>query len=279
MSVLLGRGPTLDGLSALEVRLALRGRAPILGALLFGAAAAVTAVIGLAAFRQVGLGAVTPAAMALLELSITLPTLIAIVVGAMALQGDGGSRAMLRAAGMPAWGIVLAKACALIATSAVTVTAGYGAAALVLAGSLGPRDLAPFGFLILVTLMVAIACGSIGLLVSALARERSAALLGAIATWAVLAIGVDLVLIVLAPAVRGGTLLAVAALLDPIEAARIAGLLALGADGHVLGTLGAYVGATMGSGRAALALLAALATWIAVPAALACIALSRRETA
>lgn len=277
MSALAGHGPSLEALSALEVRLALRGRAPTIGALVFAAAAVATALIGIATFRRVGLGAVTPAAMGLVELSVTLPTLIAIVVGSAALQGDAGSRAMLRAAGLTVRSTVLAKAFGLIATCAATVAAGYGAAALVLAGSLAPRDLAPFGVLLLVTFMATVACGSLGVLISALARQRSAALLGAIAAWALLAIGVDLLLIAAAPAVRGGALLAAAAVLDPIEAARIAGLLALGADGHVLGTLGAYLTAAVGPGRAALVLLGTLAAWAVVPFVAASLVLARRE--
>lgn len=270
---------TQDALAAFELRLALRGRAPAIGALVFGAAATVTALVGVTTFRRLGLGAVTPAAMGLVELGVALPTLVAIVAGAAAFHGerDAAFRRMLRAAGARPGALVLAKMWGIVATCAVTVLAGYGAAALVLAGSLGARDLAAFAFLFVVTLLVALACGAVGLLISTLARERTSALLAAIGVWALLAVGADLVVIAVAPVVPGGLALGAAAVLDPIEAARIAGLLALGADAHVLGAIGAYVSISAGPGRAALALLAVLLVWTALPLVAARVLLARRE--
>lgn len=271
---------TADALASFELRLALRGRAPLIGALVFGTAAAVTALVGLAAFRRLGLGAVTPAAMGLLELAVTLPALVAIVVGAAAFHGDGdaGFRAMLRAAGARPGALVLAKMWGILATAAVTVLAGYAAAALALSGTLGARDLAAFTFLVIVTLLVAVACGSVGLLISAIARERAGALLAAIGVWALFAIGVDLAVIGLAPALRSdGVVLALAAAIDPIEAARVAGLIALGADAHVLGAVGTYIESTLGAGTAVLALLAALVMWTVLPLVAARAAITRRD--
>jgi len=273
---------TAGALAVFELRLALRARAPVIGALVFGASAAIIVIAGLSTFRRLGLGTVTPAAMGLVELAVTLPTLVAIAAGAAALHGDGDAtfRAMLRAAGArPAW-LVLAKLWGVVATATVTVLAGYGAAALALAGSIGAGDLAPFTFLVVTTLLVAVACGSLGLLISALARERTTALLGAIGAWATLAIGIDLVLIGLAPVLpAGGLALAVAAAIDPIEAARVAGLLALGADAHVLGAVGAFVATTLGPGPAVLGLLAVIVAWTAVALVLTGAALARRERA
>lgn len=275
-----GRRVTADALASFELRLALRGRAPLVGALVFGVAAAVVALVGVTTFRRLGLGAVTPAAMGLLELSVTLPALVAMVVGAAAFHGDGDAafRAMLRAAGARPAALVLGKMWGIAATAAVTVLAGYGVAALALAGTLTVRDLAPFTFLLIVTLLVTVACGAIGVLISALARERAGALLGAIGIWALFAIGIDLVVIGLAPALRcDGLVLALAAVADPIEAARIAGLLALGADAHVLGGVGAYVSGTLGAGTAVLALLTALGLWTVLPLVAARAAITRRD--
>lgn len=275
-----GRRVSAEALASFELRLALRGRAPLVGAVVFGAAAAVVAFVGVTTFRRLGLGAVTPAAMGLLELSVTLPALVAVVVGAAAFHGDGDAafRAMLRAAGARPGSLVLGKMWGIAATVAVTVLAGYGAAALALAGTLTVRDLAPFTFLLILALLVAIACGAIGVLISALARERAGALLGAIGIWALFAIGVDLVVIGLAPVLRSdGLVLAAAAVVDPIEAARVAGLLALGADAHVLGAVGTYVETAFGARTAVLAMLGVVVAWTALALLAARAAVTRRE--
>lgn len=269
-----------DDLSAFELRLSLRGRAALAGALAYGAAVGAVALVGLSAFRQVGLGALTPASTGLLEIGLLVPTLVALVCGGIALHGDreDALRAMLRASGVPAHTIVLAKLVGLIALSAIVVLTGTAVAALVLAGALRASDVAILVYLLVIILLATVASASIGLLVSALARDRSHALIASLAVWSALAIGIDVAILALAPALRaGGPLLALAAAIDPLEAARIAGLLALGADAHVLGSLGASLAATAGAPRALLGLLGALVLWTVVPTAAACLVVARRE--
>ncbi|MEX2047213.1 MAG: hypothetical protein WEE03_08605, partial [Chloroflexota bacterium] len=62
-SAALARSRALDELTAFEVGLALRGSGVLIGALVHGAAMALVAIVGLGTFRQVGLGALTPAAL------------------------------------------------------------------------------------------------------------------------------------------------------------------------------------------------------------------------
>lgn len=280
-SAQLARSRALDELTAFEVGLALRGSGVAVGAVVHGAAMALVAIVGLGAFRQVGLGALTPAALGLLEIGLIVPTLIALVLGGAALHGDDEDsvRAMLLISGADLREIVLAKLLAVVAVGAVVVSTGAGIAALLLASSLRPADLAPFGFVVIVTFLATAAAASVGVLVSALARDRTQAIVGAIAVWAVLAVGVDLVVLVAAPAVGGVAPLALAAVLDPIEAARLAGLISLGADGQVLGSLGTFVSLTVGPARAVSLLVLALVLWILVPFGAAVVALGRRERA
>ena len=58
-----------DALVALELRGALRGRLPVGGAVAFAALAAAVTLLGLSAFRTVGLSQVTPAAIGLLNVA------------------------------------------------------------------------------------------------------------------------------------------------------------------------------------------------------------------
>ncbi|HUH14581.1 MAG TPA: ABC transporter permease subunit [Gaiellaceae bacterium] len=274
------RSRALDELTAFEVGLALRGPGVVLAAAVHGVAMGLVAIVGLGTFRQVGLGAVTPAALGLLEIGLIVPTLVALVLGAAALHGEDedGVRAALLLSGADLRDIVLAKLLAVVAVGAVVVATGSGVAALLLASSVQAGDLAPFGFIVLVTLLATTASASIGVLISALARDRVQAIVAAIAVWALLAVGIDVVVLLAGSALgAAGPLLVAAAALDPIAAARLAGLIALGADSHVLGSLGTYVSLTLGSGRAMSLLVLVIAAWTVVPVAIAAAAIGRRE--
>lgn len=263
-----------------ELRLAARGRRLPAATALFALLAGAVTVMGLAAFREIGIGAASPAAIALLQLMLLVPTAFALVEGALALQGDreGGFLAMLRAAGVPGSDIAVAKVVAVTLTSWTLVAAGLGTAALVLAGSMSAADLAGYAALVTIALLTTAACAAIGVLVSAYAAARHQAVTAALALWFVLAIGLDLAIFAVAPFVRVGTAgLFVVLAVDPLEAGRVLGLLALGADSSVLGPLGTFLRATLGIGPAAGLLVAADVLWLGFATIVAGIRLSGRR--
>lgn len=276
----LARSRALDELTAFELGLALRGPGVAIGALAHGAAMGLVTIVGIGTFREVGLAALTPAALGLLEIGLIVPTLMALVLGAAALHGEDeeGVRAMLLLSGADLREIVLAKLLAVVSAGGVVVSAGSGVAALLLASSVRSDDLVPLALIVVLTFLATAAAASIGVLVSALAQDRVQAIVASIAVWAALAIGVDLVVLVAGPALGAAApVLAAAAVIDPIEAARLAGLMALGADGHVLGSLGTLVSLSLGPGRAMSLAVAVLVMWILVPYAAAVRVLSRRK--
>ncbi len=257
---------SVGAIVAFETRLALRGRAILVAALTFAVTAALVAGLGLVTFRQLGLQAVTPSAIALLDLILLVPTLVAVVVGASALSapGDAALRAMLRARGLSAPAIATAKLIAAATASWIIVLAGAGSAALVLVGTASARDLAVLSVIVVSSLLCCAAMAGAGLVVGALLRGRAEALLAGLAVWAVLALGVDLVLMAVAPLLRGASApLLIAAALDPIEAARLAGLVAMGADAQVLGATGALLRSSLGAGPSLLALIGVELAWTA----------------
>lgn len=271
---------SLDTMVAFESRLVLRGRALLVTAIVFAVAAALVASLGLVAFRQLGLQAVTPAAIALLDLALLVPTLIALVVGASALSapGDAPLRAMLRARGVSAAAITTAKLTAASGASWVILLAGIGSAALVLVGTASAGDVAVLAVILVASLLCCVSMAAAGLVVGVLLRGRAEALLAGVAVWAVLALGVDLVLMALAPSFRGASApLLLAAALDPIEAARLAGLLAMGADAQVLGATGALLRSSFGGGSSLLALLGVELAWTLVLWKVASALVGRRD--
>ena len=226
-------------LARFQTRVLLRGRAALVAAGVFALAAGLTAVLGLDSFRQVGLGAVGPAAAAIVNLAILLPTAKAILLGALGLSGDreSGFAALLRARGVGAGSLVVATWGAVTAAAWLALGLGFGMASLVLQAGLG-----------------------------------------AVATWFLLAIGLDLVVLGLGAFVHlgeGAILVAVAA--DPFTSGRIAALLLLDAGGGVLGSVGQYLVLRVGAPAAAALLVAIVCAWVAVPLLLASRIVSRRD--
>ena len=84
--------------------------------------------------------------------------------------------------------------------------------------------------------------------------------------WFLLALGMDLALVAVAPAIRMGPVgLLVAVLCNPLEAGRVLALLAASPDGTVLGPFGAYLVESFGSAGASAILVGSLVFWVAAP--------------
>lgn len=255
-------------LAAFQARILFRGRSTIVAAAVFAVAAGLATVLGLGSFRQVGLGAVGPAAAAIVNLAILLPTAQAILLGALALTGDreNGFAAMLRARGIGSSGLVLTTWWSVTAAAWLSLGAGFGLAALVIAGSVPLEDLPTFAALFAAMLVVAAAAAAIGVLVGALAATRLQAALGAVAVWFTLAIGVDLLILGLGAFVHfGEAAILGAAVIDPLTSGRLAALLLLDAEGGVLGPTGQYLVSRLGSPGAVLGLVCIVAAWVALP--------------
>lgn len=267
-------------LAGFQARTILRGRAALAAAVLFGLVAGLVAVLGLGSFRQVGLGAVGPAAAAIVNLAILLPTAQAMLLGALAVSGDreNGFAAMLRARGVSAPALALASWWATVLAAWLTLLAGFGVAALVIAGNVPMGDLPTFGGILLVMLAVAAAAAAVGVLIGSVAGSRLQAALGAVAAWFALAVGLDLLVIGLGAFVRfgeGAIILAAAA--DPFTSGRLAALLLLDAQGGVLGPVGLYLVDRLGAIGSVAALVAVIGAWVLVPLGLAVRSIARRD--
>lgn len=242
-------------------------------------AAGVVTAFGLSAFRQLGLGAASPAAIALQSLSLLVPSAFALVVGALAGAEARSSSLtdMLLAFGVSGERIVAAKLAAVLQGSLTIVAAGYGAAALVLIGSALASDVAVFAALFVVVMLTTSALAALGMLLGAIARHGQTVAL-ALGAWLVMAVGLDLVLIAATPLLRlGAPVLFVVLALDPIESGRILGLLTLGADSALLGPIGALTRQTLGVGLTAAIVVLVDVLWIGLGTLAAGRAIARRS--
>lgn len=119
----------------------------------------------------------------------------------------------------------------------------------------------------------------VGMFVSVSSRSAAQAQGAAVFAWFVFVLLYDLVL--MGSLALGGLpiqLLSAALVANPIDAARVLGVLALEPDLYLLGPAGAYLASRLSRGGAATVLVAALAIWAVAPALLAAVrfALHRR---
>lgn len=270
----------MEAVAIFELRDLLRGRWALVAVIAFALAAMVLSLIGLESYRQVGLRSVGPAAVSFINLALLLPSLQALLLGALTVssQRERGVLAMLRASGATSWALVGGAWMAVTLSAAASLALGFGVTALVLAGNVPADDLPIFGAVSVVMVGAAAAGAAIGVLVGVLAGSRLQAALVAVAAWFVLAVGLDLLVIGLGVFMRAGeAALLAAALANPLEAARLAALLLLDAGGTVLGPLGSYLVGRFGGSGSIILLLVALIGWVALPLGLATRAIGRRD--
>ena len=263
-----------------QARSALRGRWSIIALLAFVAASAVVALLGLGSFRQIGLGAVGPAAVSFLNLALLLPTAQALLLGALALSGEreSGFMSALRARGLGSGSIVVATWLAVTLSAWLSLIAGFAVVAVIVAGAVPLADMPTFVGILVVCAACAAVAAAIGVLVGSAVSNRLQASLVAIAAWFLLALGLDLVVIGLGVFLSLGEPAILAAVLaNPIESARVAGLLLLDASGSALGTMGIYLDDNLGRIGSLMVLAACLLVWIMAPLAAAGWVLSRRD--
>jgi Cu-processing system permease protein len=267
-------------LMTFQARSVIRGRWSMVAILGFAVAAAIVAFLGLGSFRQLGLGAVGPAAVSLLNLALLLPTAQALLLGALALSGEreSGFMAALRARGMSSRTAILATWLAVTVSAWLSLIAGFGVVAIIVAGNVPMGDMPVFFAIMLICGASAAVAAAVGVLVGSAVTNRLQASLVAIATWFLLALGLDLVVIGLGVFLAlGEPAILVAVLANPIESARVAALMLLDASGGALGTMGIYLSETIGNIGSLALLFAALALWVIVPLGLASLILSRRD--
>lgn len=253
---------------AFSLRDLVRGRWALVAIGAFALTALAVSILGLSSYRQVGLRSVGPAAVSFVNVALLLPSLQALLLGALTVSAnrERGLLGMLRASGASSFSLCTGTWAAVTLSTAISLGLGFGTTALVFAGNVPAEDLAIFGVLALVMLLAAASASAVGVLLGSLAGTRLQAALAAVATWFVLAVGLDLLVIGLGVFLRAGEpALLAAAVANPLQAARLAALLLLDAGATMLGPLGSYLVGRLGAAGSIGLLGVVLAAWTVVP--------------
>ena len=243
--------------------------------------AAVLATLGLAATAS-GLDSTSGLALqafgrttaTLMNLCLLLAPLVAVLMGAGAIAGERerGTLEHLLAQPLTRTALLLGKHLGLVAALTAATVAGFVPAGMLIASASGAQMVGHYLLFPAIASLAGMAMAGVGVFISVSSRSAVQAQGTAVFAWFALVLLYDLVLMgSLATSGLPAEWLAAALLANPVDAARVLGVLALEPDLYLLGPAGAYIASRFSHDGAAALLLLALAFWASAPVACAVI--------
>jgi Cu-processing system permease protein len=239
-----------------------------------GFAAAVTGINGSSGLALQAFGRTTAT---LMNLCLLLAPLVAVLMGAASVAGERerGTLEHLLAQPLTRHGLLLGKHAGLLIALTAATLAGFLPAGVLIAWSVGPAVLPHYLVFPLIASLVGAAMAGVGLLVSVSCRSAVQAQGTAVFVWFAFVLLYDLLLMgSLALSGLKVELLSILLLANPVDAARVLGVLALEPDLYLLGPAGAYLASQLSRGGTAVLLVLTLLAWVVGPLALALIRFS-----
>ena len=262
-----------------ELREAVRSRWFIMYTIAFVALGLGVSYISAASAGSSGLAGYGRTTAGLINIILLVVPLMALTAGAGTIASDRerGTLAYLLAQPVSRIELLLGKYVGLAGALIASIGLGLGVCAGILAwksGAAGPAAMLWFAAL---SIGLALAMLSVGILISALARKASVAVGAAVFLWLVLVFVSDLGLMAgtLALKLRIENLFALS-LINPLQVFKMWSLHAIDSSLDVLGPAGLYASEELGS-RLHLIFSSALAAWVIVPLAMASVIFSRRS--
>jgi Cu-processing system permease protein len=251
-----------------ELRDAIRNRWVIGYSVLLGVLGLVAAAAGFESSAGLALQTFGRTTATLMNLCLLLAPIVAVLAGAAAIAGeqDRGTLELLLAQPITRGRLLLSKYGGLLASLAIATIAGFTPAGVFIAAQAGPAYLGHYLLFPAIAIVLAAAMLGIGFLISVSSRTPIQAQGAAVFVWFGFVLLYDLLLM--------GTLtisglriefLAASLVVNPVDAARVLGVLALEPDLYLLGPAGAYLTAHFSRAGAALWLAASLAFWMVIP--------------
>lgn len=204
----------------------------------------------------------------LLNLALLLAPLVGVLMGAASIAGERerGTLEHLLAQPLSRTGLLIGKHAGLLVALAMATAAGFLPAGLLIAANSGPGMLPHFALFPALAVGAAASLAGVGLVISVSSRSAVQAQGAAVAVWFTLALLYDLVLIgSLSVSGLAPHWLVAALALNPIDATRVMGVLALEPDLYLLGPAGAFLTERLGSAGAAALLAIAVTCWATLP--------------
>lgn len=208
----------------------------------------------------------------LMNLCLLLAPLVGVLMGAASIAGERerGTLEHLLAQPITRTGLLLGKHAALLIALTVATLAGFLPAGILVAAAEGPSVLGYYLIFPLIASLASAALAGVGLLISVTCRSAVQSQGAAVFAWFGFVLLYDLVLMgSLAAGALPAEAIVASLVLNPIDAARVLGIIALEPDLYLLGPAGAFLMSKVSSAGAALVLASSLIVWICAPVVLA----------
>lgn len=258
---------------------ALRARLVLVFALVCALLSLVIALAGLGASGQLLVQGFTRTAASLLNIAIYLLPLVGLIIGAATIGNDDSGTELLLSQPIARFDALLGRVLGLCAVVWSIALAGFGATALLVLFTAGTSGFSGYALVVGAALATGSAGLALGVFLGVLCGSRSAAVGWALATWFVLAVGYDLVAIMMLQLVgdgQPGRVLLLLLALNPIDGLRALSLVWLGAD-VLLGPTGTALAQLLRPARAVALVLASALLAFALPLGLASLVYKRRD--
>ncbi len=265
-------------IAAKEVRDALTNRWLIAYAFLLGGLGLAATATGIGTASGLALQAFGRTTATLMNLCLLLSPLVSVVMGAALIAGEQerGTLEHLLAQPLSRPELLLAKYFGLLGALTAATVAGFVPAGVAIVFAAGPT--AHYLLFPTIAALAGAAMAAIGLLISVGSRSAVHAQGLAMVTWFAFVLLYDLVLMgSLAVSGVPAQWLAAALVANPVDAARVLGVLALEPDLYLLGPAGAFLTTTLSPAGTAGALIAALLLWSVMPVCAAIVKFSIRR--
>ncbi|QOW20541.1 ABC transporter permease [Lysobacter ciconiae] len=264
-----------------EIRAGFRNRWVVATTLLLAALALSLVLLGSAPTGVVKADPLAVVVVSLASLTIFLVPLIALLLSFDAIVGEQerGTLMLLLSYPVSRWEVILGKALGQICILAIATLLGYGVAAgaLSLKSEIGAPAWGAFAGMVLTSIMLGAAFVSMGVLASAIVRERATAAGLAVGIWLFFVLLYDTALLGILVADQGKHVtqgaLDLVLLLNPADVYRIFNMTANDSVAIYSGLAGPGNAATLSPG----VLFAVLAAWVVAPLALAVLAFRRKS--
>jgi Cu-processing system permease protein len=252
----------------------------VLYTLAFTVLAVGVSVLSLSGVGSHGFAGFGRTAAGLLNLIMLVVPLMALTAGAGTIAGERerGTLLYLLAQPVSRTQILIGKYVGIAAALVCSLCIGFGISGGILTWRAGGVGVGAYAMLVLFTVLLALAMLSVGFLISVTSRRSTVATGIALFTWLSLVFVSDLGLmassIIFKLHVQEVFGLAI---LNPLQAFKMAVIVNLNASLDVLGPVGAYASYTLGESLAWV-LASALVAWIVLPLALAAVLFGRRKS-
>jgi len=263
-----------------EIRISVRNRWTVIFAVVFGLLALVISYFGMVTEGYAGFEGFERTSASLLSLVLYLVPLVALIMATLSFTGDRGASELLFSQPVARREILLGKLLGLCGSMLTALLVGFGLAGVVIALQVGNDGLFRFLSFTGIAVLLALTFLSLGSLIAVLGESRARAFGVALFVWFFLVLFYDLLVMGAGFLVKERTanlLIFLSLFGNPVDAARISGLISLG-DATIFGAAGAALVKFFGGrGLSEAALLSILIAWTAGPISLANRILNKRD--